>query len=131
MPARLVEAESPHDVATVVERIAAALRARGVTLFATIDHAAGARAVGLELPDEVVLVFGNPAGGTPVMQADPRAGIDLPLRVLVWTEGGTTRVAHRDPGELAEQFHLDGSTETLAGLRGLLDQVVAAAVSPG
>ena len=130
MRAQLVEAESPHDVATVVERITAALRARGVTLFATIDHAAGARAVGLELPDEVVLVFGSPAGGTPVMQADPRAGIDLPLRVLVWTEGGTTRVAHRDPAELAEQFQLGGSTDALAGLQGLLDHVVAAAVSP-
>jgi uncharacterized protein (DUF302 family) len=131
MPARLVEAESPHDVATVVERITAALRARDVTLFARIDHAAGARAAGLELPDEVVLVFGSAAGGTPVMQADPRAGIDLPLRMLVWDDGGTTRVAHHDPAELAEQFALGGRTETLAVLRGLLDRLVAAAVAPG
>jgi uncharacterized protein (DUF302 family) len=62
------------------------------------DHAAGARTVGLELPDEVVLVFGSPTAGTPLMQADPRAGIDLPLRILVWSDDGGTRVAFRDPG---------------------------------
>jgi hypothetical protein len=71
VPADLIEAEVPGDVATTVDRVTAALHARGVTLFATIDHAAGARALELALPDEVVLVFGNPAGGTALMQADP------------------------------------------------------------
>jgi uncharacterized protein (DUF302 family) len=56
-------------------------------LFARIDHAAGARAVGLALGDEVVLVFGNPQAGTPLMQADPLVGLDLPLRVLVCERG--------------------------------------------
>ena len=65
------------------------------------------------------------------MQADPRAGIDLPLRMLVWDDGGTTRVAHRDPAELAEEFQLGGRTGPLGGMRGLLGQLVAAAVAPG
>ena len=133
MPADLIEGEVSGDVATTVDRVTAALHARGVTLFATIDHAAGARAVGLALPDEVVLVFGNPAGGTALMQADPRAGIDLPLRLLVWSHSGTTRVAYRDPQELADEFAVDGAQETLGRLRGLLDQLAAEAargVSP-
>jgi uncharacterized protein (DUF302 family) len=125
----LVEAAAPHDVAATVARITAALRNHGVPLLATIDHAAAARKAGLSLPDEVVLVFGRATGGTPLMQADPRVGIDLPLRLLVWSDGGTTRVAFRDPTGLTEQFHLAGAAETLARLRGLLDQLVAAAVS--
>ena len=129
MTAGLVEAEAPHDVATVVARLTAALRARGVTLFATIDHAAGARAAGLELPEEVVLVFGSAAGGTPVMQADPRAGIDLPLRMLVWADAGRTRVAYRDPAELAGRYELAGATDTLDRLRGLLEQLAGVAVA--
>jgi uncharacterized protein (DUF302 family) len=127
MPAHLIETEAPGDVAATVQRVTAALHARGITLFATIDHAAAARTVGLALPDEVVLVFGNPAGGTALMQADPRAGIDLPLRMLVWSDAGTTRVAYRDPQELADTFAVGGARDTLDRLRGLLDQIAAVA----
>ncbi len=118
-------AESAHDVATTVERITGALRDRGVRLFATIDHAAGAREAGLELADEVVLVFGNPAVGTALMQADARAGLDLPLRLLVWSGGGTTRVAFRDPRTLTADFAVGERAAVLDALRGLLDHLVA------
>jgi uncharacterized protein (DUF302 family) len=131
MSAALVEAQAPGDVRATVDRVTAALAARGITLFAAIDHAAGARAAGLALPDLVVLVFGNATGGTPVMQADPRAGLDLPLRMLVWSDAGTTRVAYRDPTGLAEQFHLDGVGGTLERLRALLDQLLQVAVTAG
>ena len=77
--AELIGTTSPHDVATTVDRVAAALQRRGITLFATVDHAAGARAAGLALDDEVLMIFGNAAVGTALMQADPRAGIDLPM----------------------------------------------------
>jgi len=93
VPEELVIAEMPGDVDSVVGRITAALRARGVEIFATVDHAAGARAAGLELADEVLLVFGSPAVGTALMQADPRCGLDLPLRMLVWSRRDVTRVA--------------------------------------
>jgi uncharacterized protein (DUF302 family) len=131
MTAGLVEFEAPGDVRATVDRVTAALDARGITLFATIDHGAGARAVGLELPDEVVLVFGSPAGGTPVMQVDPRTGIDLPLRMLVWSAAGTTRVAYWDPRQLAEHFELGGTTQPLARLRELLEEVARAAITLG
>ena len=125
MSAALITARSRSDVATTVRHLTAALQRRGITLFATIDHGAGARGVGLELPDEVVLVFGNPAAGTPLMRADPRAGIDLPLRILVWSGDDGTQVAFRDPQAMAEDFELAGQAGTLAGLRGVLDALVA------
>ena len=124
-----MSARSAHDVATTVGRITAALDRRGIPLFATIDHAAGARAAGLELADEVLLIFGNPAVGTALMQADPRAGIDLPLRILVWSEAGATSVAFRDPHQLAVDHNLTGQGPTLDRLRALLDELVIEATT--
>jgi uncharacterized protein (DUF302 family) len=69
-----------------------AIEDRGLELFARIDHAAGARGVELELAEEEVIVFGSPRSGTPLMQSDPRVGLDLPLRMLVWRQGEEGRV---------------------------------------
>ncbi len=119
--------EVPGDVSSVVDLLIAALRDRGVEVFATVDHGAGARASGLELADEVLLVFGNPAVGTALMQADPRSGLDLPLRLLVWSQDGVTRVAYHDPGELAERYAVGSEQVTLGKLRGLLEGLVSEA----
>jgi uncharacterized protein (DUF302 family) len=125
MPTPLVVATSPDDVTSTVAKVEAALRAHGITLFAAVDHAAGAREAGLELADEVLLVFGNPKAGTALMQADPSVGIELPLRMLIWDEQGTTRVGFSDPAELAGSYDLAGSEPVLARLRRLLDELVA------
>jgi uncharacterized protein (DUF302 family) len=111
---------SPHSVEETVERLRGSLERRSITVFATIDHAAGAREVGLELPDETVVVFGDPRAGTPLMQKDPTVGIDLPLRVLVWDERGTTKVGYEDPTELADRYRLDETQERLERMRALL-----------
>ncbi|WP_448639336.1 DUF302 domain-containing protein [Geodermatophilus sp. URMC 63] len=111
----------PGEVASVVERLTRALRRRGVELFATIDHAAGARAAGLDLDDEVLLVLGDPAVGTPLMQADPRCGLDLPLRVLVWSDGAVTWLAFQDPALLAERYAVGSGRPTVDRMRGLLE----------
>jgi uncharacterized protein (DUF302 family) len=124
MASALVTARSPRDVPTTVRLLTDSLRRRGVTLFAVIDHGAGARDAGLPLADEVVLVFGNPAVGTALMQADPRAGLDLPLRILVWAEDGGTSVAYRDPRDMAGEFALAAQAGVLHALRTLLDQLV-------
>jgi uncharacterized protein (DUF302 family) len=124
---RLQVSEVPGDVASVVDRLTAGLRDRGVEVFATIDHAAGARAAGLDLPDEVLLVFGNPAVGTALMQADPRSGVDLPLRMLVWSQDGATQLAYQDPAVLADRYEVGSERATLDRLRGLLVQLVAEA----
>jgi uncharacterized protein (DUF302 family) len=125
MASSLVVADVPSDVATTVQRLTSALSQRGITLFATIDHAAAAREVGLDLADEVVLIFGNPAGGTPLMQQAPRVGIELPLRLLVWSADGTTKVAYNDPVQLADHYALGSAASVLPRLRDLLAALLA------
>jgi uncharacterized protein (DUF302 family) len=80
---RPVEHVSGMAFAPTLERLVRAIEAAGMTVFARIDHAAGAREVGMEMPPTVVLLYGHPRGGTPIMQAAPQAALDLPLRVLV------------------------------------------------
>jgi uncharacterized protein (DUF302 family) len=121
----VVEVET--DVPTAVARIEQALRQLGITLFARIDHAAGARAVGLEMPDEVVLVFGDPAAGTPLMQVDPQVGLDLPLRMLVWTQGDSTAVGYRDPHRLDIGNAPNSVRPVLDKMTGLLERLARAA----
>jgi uncharacterized protein (DUF302 family) len=112
-------------VAEVLDRLTAALRDRGIQLFTVVDHAAGARSAGLELRDEVVAVFGNPAVGTALMQRDPAVGYELPLRLLIWDADGTTRVGYEPPGLLAEHHDLAGAHDVLQRLDGLMAALVA------
>jgi uncharacterized protein (DUF302 family) len=128
-PLTVVEAEL--GVADVVARLERALEEAGIAVFARIDHAAAARAVGLQLPDEVVLVFGDPAVGTALMQADPRVGIDLPLRMLVWAEDGRTRVGYRDPRGLAVDPGSAEVTTVLGRMNGLLERLAREAAGAG
>lgn len=117
---------SPHPVAETAARIVAELERRSITLFAKIDHAAGARAVGLSLGDEVVLVFGNPQAGTPLMQANPLVGLDLPLRILVCERAGETVIAYHDPAELEAEYGL-ADRARLEAMGSLLAALAAAA----
>jgi uncharacterized protein (DUF302 family) len=126
MGADLKVAVVSRDVAGTVAAFTQALEDRGIQVFATIDHGAGATQVGLELGDEVVIIFGNPAVGTKLMQADREVGLELPLRVLVWSEGGETRVGYSDPHELANRYDLASASAVLDGLANLLEQLVAA-----
>jgi uncharacterized protein (DUF302 family) len=107
--------------------LVAAIERRGLTVFARIDHAAGARRVGLELEDEEVVVFGSPRAGTPLMQTDRRVGIELPLRMLVWRAGADVLVGYRDPRELAELYDVAGQEATLAQMAALLAGLAAEA----
>jgi uncharacterized protein (DUF302 family) len=122
--------QSPHSVAVTVDRLVAALGQRGITVFARIDHGGGAREVGLELPDEELVIFGDPRAGTQLMQLDPEIGYELPLRVLVWDAGGRTHVGYRPPAELAELFAVSGQAELLAAMTGLLEALVAEGTAP-
>ena len=122
--------ESPHTVPATVDRVIAALGRRGITLFARIDHAAGARNAGLALADEEVLIFGDPRAGTPLMQADPTVGYELPLRLLVWDAGGQTKIGYRPPTELASDFAITAQLETLRRMENLLQQISAESSRP-
>ena len=92
-------------------------------MFAQIDHAGAAREVGMELPNEVVVLFGNPRGGTPLMQQDPRIGIELPLRILVWDHGDDTNVGFKDLRSLSDVYDVPGQAATLEAMSSLLDQL--------
>ena len=85
---------SPRSVEDTVARLTATIEAGGLKLFAIIDHSGEAEAVGLELRDTKLVIFGSPEAGTPVMQAAPLAALDLPLKVLVWTDNGQTNVSY-------------------------------------
>jgi uncharacterized protein (DUF302 family) len=90
-----------------MDRLEAEVKAKGMTVFARIDHAAGATEVGLSLRPTEVLIFGNPKGGTPLMQQAQTIGIDLPLKALVWQDAsGVTWLAYNDPGWLARRHGL-------------------------
>jgi uncharacterized protein (DUF302 family) len=117
---------SPRPVADTVARLTAMVAARGMTLFAVIDQAAEARRAGLELRDTTLVIFGNPAAGTPVMAASPLAALDLPLKVLVWDDAGQAKVSYYAPAWLAARHHLGaGLAGNLAGIDALTDALIA------
>jgi len=93
------------------DRLEAAIKAKGMTVFARIDHAAGAAEAGLALAPTELLIFGNAKGGTPLMRAVQTIGIDLPLKALVWQDGaGKTRLSYNDPAWLARRHALGAAT---------------------
>ena len=123
----MVELTASGDAEQAEARLREALDAHGLTLFARVDHAAGARKAGVELAPNVLLIFGNPSVGTPLMQAAPRVGIELPLRMLIWQDPEGTHVGYLDPRELADRYRLDGHQETLERQARVLAKVAAAA----
>src|SRR6202007_3322639 len=94
----LITIESRHGPEETMNRFEAEVRTRGMTVFAHIDHAAGAAAAGLPLRPTELLIFGNANAGTPLMQAAQTIGIDLPLKALVWQDAaGATWLSYNDP----------------------------------
>ena len=123
----MVELPATGDAEHVEARLREALDAHGLQLFARIDHAAGARKADVELGPDVLLIFGNVHVGTPLMQADPRVGIELPLRMLIWQDPDGTHVGYLDPHELADRYALDGQQQTLERQAAVLTGLAAAA----
>ena len=119
---------SPRSVAHTTTRMTDILAAKGVKLFTVIDQSAEARQVGLHLRDTTLVIFGNPQAGTPVMAASPMAALDLPLKVLVWDDGGQTKVSYYAPAELAARHGLGPDLEkNLAAIDSLTDALVTSA----
>lgn len=124
--AGIVTKLSPRTVPATVERLTGLLTAKQMTIFAVIDQAAAARGAGLELRATTLVIFGNPAAGTPVMAAVPLAAVDLPLKVLVWDDGGQTKVSYYAPAALAGRHHLSAELAArLAGVDPLTDALIA------
>jgi uncharacterized protein (DUF302 family) len=105
----LSSSQGPKDT---VDRLAAEITARGMTVFARVDHAAGAAEAGLSLRPTELLIFGNAKGGTPLMQSDQTIGIDLPLKALVWQDAsGRTWLSYNDPSWLAKRHGLGAEVD--------------------
>jgi uncharacterized protein (DUF302 family) len=121
----LIAANSPHTVASTMDRLVAALERRGIAVFTRIDHGGGARDAGLPLAEEEVLVFGDARVGTLLMQDDPEIGYELPLRVLVWDADVQTKVGYRAPVELADSYAVADREEVLRRMGALLEALVA------
>ncbi len=116
---------SPRPVADTVSKLTGMINAKGMKLFAAIDQSAEARQVGLSLRETVLVLFGSPAAGTPVMAAAPLAALDLPLKVLVWDDEGQTKVSYYAPTALAARHHLGPDLAgNLAGINALTDALV-------
>ena len=126
----LTTIKSSHAPRETMSRLEAAVVAKGLTVFARIDHAEGATAAGLSLRPTEVLIFGNAKGGMPLMQAAQTVGIDLPLKALVWQDAaGDTWLSWNDPAWLAAR-HGVKEAESLAGkLSAVLDDLARAATA--
>jgi uncharacterized protein (DUF302 family) len=117
----------PQDT---IDRLETAIKAKGMTVFARIDHAAGAAVVGLTLRPTEVVIFGNARGGTPLMQSVQTLGIDLPLKALVWQDtAGATWLSYNDPAWLAERHGLSGAEAPVGAMTAALDAVAKAATA--
>jgi uncharacterized protein (DUF302 family) len=113
---------SSSSVGETVARLSAVVAARGMKVFAVIDHSGEAGDVGLELRDTKVVMFGSPQAGTPVMVAEPLAALDLPLKVLIWSDGDQTKVSYTAPSALGARYGLiDELTARLAGIDAVTD----------
>lgn len=126
----LTTIKSSHSPRETMNRLQTAVTAKGLTVFARIDHAAGAEAAGLSLRPTEVLIFGNAKGGTPLMQAAQTIGIDLPLKALVWQDAsGETWLSWNDPAWLAARHTVSGAEAVAGKLAALLDDLAKTAAT--
>ena len=124
--AGVVTKVSPRTVAETVARFTELARAKGLRVFAVIDQASEAQQVGLKLRETVLVIFGNPAAGTPVMAAAPLAALDLPLKFVVWDDDDVTKVSYVPPYAIAARWDLDAVlAANLAAIGPLTDALVA------
>jgi uncharacterized protein (DUF302 family) len=119
---------SLQSVNDVVSRLTEMVTAKGMRVFAVIDQAAEARRIGLELRDTVLVLFGSPAAGTPIMVSSPLAALDLPLKVVVWADGDYTKISYLAPTALAARYRLSAELAApLSGIDAMTDELITPA----
>jgi uncharacterized protein (DUF302 family) len=127
----LIVIQSSHGPAETMDRLVAEMKAKGLTVFARIDHASGAKEVGLPLRPTELLIFGNAKGGTPLMQSNQEIGLDLPLKALVWQDAtNETWISYNDPAWLAKRHGLGHEVEApVKAMTAMLSAVTRAAAA--
>lgn len=123
--------ESKFAVKETADRLVAELDKRGIKVAARVDHAAGAKAVGLDMPPTEVVMFGNPKLGTPLMLAQPSVAIDLPMKMLIWQDkDGKVWIGYTPPSALQERHRISGQEVPLNTMAGALEGLAKAASGP-
>jgi uncharacterized protein (DUF302 family)/uncharacterized membrane protein YidH (DUF202 family) len=119
----LITVPSQHSVPETLDRVEAILRAKGIKVFARVDHSGEAAQVGLTMPPTQLLIFGNPKGGTPIMLAAPTAAIDLPLKALAWQDNDAkVWLTLNDPAYLMRRYGLtEEQIKTIVPLNALIE----------
>ncbi len=124
--------QSPYSVAETESRFVSLIEAKGLNVFATVDHAQNAESAGLNLPPTRVVIFGNPQLGTPLMQCAPSIAIDLPQKMLIWEEeSGQVQIAYNDPRYLGGRHRLGNcGNNVIQQIAGALDNFSDATIRP-
>ena len=126
----LINLVSPRSATETMNRLEATVKEKGFAVIARVDHAAGATKVGKTLRPTELLIFGNPQGGTPLMECAQTAGIDLPLKALVWQDAaGKVMLSYNDPKFLAER-HKAAGCPVVGGMTNALDGLMKSVVAP-
>ncbi|MEY8099676.1 DUF302 domain-containing protein [Falsihalocynthiibacter sp. S25ZX9] len=128
--AEMINKVSPHTVSVTVDRLQAAVEGAGATIFARVDHAEGAASIDMEMRPAQMLMFGNPALGTPAMLDSQTSGLDLPLRVLAYEDGdGQVHVVYHEPASFVADHGLPADAEYLKKMTGALNNLTNKAIS--
>ena len=125
----LIAESSAYDYTTTVSRVQDALEARPVTIFTTVDHAAGARDAGMQLSPSTLFIFGNPKAGTPLMQANPALGIELPMKILVIETTNGVQVLRQNIPVILSQYGVTPEDVNAASIEQTLSAIVDEAAS--
>lgn len=129
-PATLISTESENPFDETLGKLQSAIDARGFTTFAVIDHAKGAASIGETLRPTTLIVFGNPKGGTPLMQAEQTIGLELPLKILVAEDrDGAVRLYYADTAKLFAEYEVAGQDKRLAAISGALSAIAGEAAA--
>jgi len=127
----LINRLSTYDVKVTADRLEETLKEKGMNVFARINHAAGARTIDEELRPTELIIFGNPALGTPLMQSSQSAAIDLPMKLLVWLDdSGKVWITYNDPKYLVERHGIEGCDELISKIEDGLSGVAEASAGP-
>ena len=122
----IITKASPRSVDESLERLQAMLPTKDLTLFSVVDHSGEAERVGQHMPNTKLVIFGSPAGGTPLMLASPLSALDLPLKILLWEDpSSATFVSYNAPAYLARRHHLsDELTARITGIDAIVEALV-------
>ena len=124
----LVVKESRLTVKETIDKLVKTLDEKGIKIVARVDHAAAAKAAGMELAPTEVVLFGNPKLGTPLMQSNPHIAIDLPMRVVAWQDkAGKTWIGYTSPAALKARYGIEGRDEQFNAMAGALEAFTKAA----